>query len=408
MKLKTLLPFSAAALLALATVTISAQAPTGKIHGHVTDPTGVPKAEGTVGLSLDQGHTFKYTFPVNASGDYSGDNIAPNTYAVTLRMPDTAPGQLVDMIDNVKIVAGQDTLQDIDLSRKEYLDKMTPEQRKQVEEFKKKNADVMKTNQMVKQLNADLAVAGQDVKDGDSAHAAAIAALGATASKTDIAAKETEIKTAKYGEAETLMKKDTGLKPDGAVLWVYLGNAETGLGKYDDAEAAYKKALETNAASKGKPAPDLDGAANSGLGTVYAHQKKVAEAVAAYDAAAKAMPTQSSFYYSNFTKLLYSLNSTGVLSDPDAQAAAADKAIAATPANNTPAYALLFYLKAQALTQKASFDAKTQKITLPPGTAEAYQKYLEIDPNGTFANDAKEVLASAGQKVDSKYKAPKK
>jgi hypothetical protein len=37
--------------------------PTGKIHGHVTDPTGVPKGPGTIGLSTDLGHTFKYTFP---------------------------------------------------------------------------------------------------------------------------------------------------------------------------------------------------------------------------------------------------------------------------------------------------------------------------------------------------------
>ena len=36
----------------------------GKIHGHVTSPTGNAYAIGTVSLSNDGGHTLKYTFPV--------------------------------------------------------------------------------------------------------------------------------------------------------------------------------------------------------------------------------------------------------------------------------------------------------------------------------------------------------
>jgi len=45
---------------------------------------------------------------------------------------------------------------------------------------------------------------------------------------------------------------------------------------------------------------------------------------------------------------------------------------------------------------------------LPPGCAEAYEKYLELDPTGTFAGESKEVLAAAGQKIPSSYKAGKK
>jgi hypothetical protein len=47
-------------------------------------------------------------------------------------------------------------------------------------------------------------------------------------------------------------------------------------------------------------------------------------------------------------------------------------------------------------------------IVLPPGCAEAYQKYLELDPTGQFAGDVKGILAQAGQKIVSTYKAPKK
>jgi hypothetical protein len=40
-----------------------------------------------------------------------------------------------------------------------------------------------------------------------------------------------------------------------------------------------------------------------------------------------------------------------------------------------------------------------------PGTAEAYQKYLELAPSGRFAADAKaalDALASMGQGIDTK------
>jgi len=45
---------------------------------------------------------------------------------------------------------------------------------------------------------------------------------------------------------------------------------------------------------------------------------------------------------------------------------------------------------------KATSDPKTGEVILPPGCAEAYQKYLQLEPNGQFSADAKGVLAAAG------------
>ena len=39
--------------------------------------------------------------------------------------------------------------------------------------------------------------------------------------------------------------------------------------------------------------------------------------------------------------------------------------------------------------------------------AEAFQKYLEIDPNGPMAQTAKDMLASIGAKVETNYGKPK-
>jgi tetratricopeptide (TPR) repeat protein len=382
-------------LLAFALTPALAQAPTGKIHGHVTNPTGAATNNGSVSLSTDGGHTSKFTFPVDANGDYKGE-APPGTYTVVYRMPDTPPDKMIDSIDNVKVVNGQDVQQDVDMSRKEYIDKLTPDQKRQLDELKKHNSEAMKANEVIKNLNNDLKTVIQDFHDADTAADDAKKALGASAAKADIDAKVAEIKTAKYTEVETMMQKDTAAKPDASVLWAELGQAQIGLKQYDQAETSYKKALEVDLAAK-KPNIAVQGSANSGLGEVYARAGKIPEATAAYDAAAKINPTGAGNYLKN-EAVIYS--QTG---NADAQVAAADEAIKADPTQALP-----YYLKGAGLIQKASVDPKTNMIVLPAGCAEAYQKYLELAPDGPYSADVKAILQSAGQKIASTYKAPKK
>jgi hypothetical protein len=358
------LPLAATVLLS-ASIASVAQAPTGKIHGRIIDPTGMPKGGGTAGLSTDGGHTLKYSFPVSASGDFTGDNIAPGTYTLVYRTPDMAEGKIADAINEVKIAAGDDLHQDDDMSRQAYIDKLTPDQKKEMEEFKKKNAEVMKNNAVVKNLNADLNQARSDTHDK------------------------------KYQDAETLMLKDTGLKPDSDLLWYELGDAQLGLKKWDDATNSFKKASDLSTASK-KPSPELIGGAHAGIAEADARNNKPDDAAAEYELAAKANPAKTGFYYSNAAVIF---SQTG---NADAQGAAADKAIAADPKNPLP-----YYLKGQALIGKATVDAKTQQIVLPPGCAEAYEKYLDLAPDGQFANDVKGILAQSNTKIETKYKAKK-
>jgi len=368
--------------------------PTGKIHGHVTGPEGASKTSGTVSLSNDGGHSNKFTFPVTPNGDYEGE-ANPGTYTVVYRQADTPPDKFVDSIDNIKIVVGEDVLQDIDMSRKAYIDKLPADQQKQLAEIRKHNSEAMQANEVIKHLNADLKQALQDFTDVNNAHDAAVQALGATAAKADVDAKEAEIKTAKYTEIETLMLKDTAAKPDASVLWAQLGQAQLGLKKYDDAETTYKKVLDVEAASK-KPNPQAQGAADAGLGEIYARTGKVPEATAAYDAAAKANPPQAGVYLKNEAVIFYQEH------NPDAQAAAADKAIQADPTS-----AIAYYLKGNGLIANTTVDPKTQKMIPPPGCLEAYQKYLDLAPTGLYASEVKAILASFAQKVDTTYKAPK-
>ena len=167
------------------------------------------------------------------------------------------------------------------------------------------------------------------------------------------------------------------------------------LKKWDDATTDYKKVVELASASK-KPSPDLIAGAHAGLGEVLARSNKADDAAAEYDLAVKTSPTKATMFYTNETVVFSQVGNS------DAQVAAADKAIAADPTKPIP-----YYLKGQALISKATVDSKTGTYVLPPGCAEAYEKYLDLAPTGQFAEDVKGILAQSQTKVESKYKAKK-
>ena len=376
-----------------------------KVHGHVTNPTGAPQSGGTItylevtrasqGPGLPPQTAERGSFTIDAQGNYAGE-VPPGTYVIVYRGPGMEKDKEADRVENIKVVAGADNAADDDMSRADYIAKLPEEQKKQLEELRKKNSEALKANEVIKNLNADLKIVAQDLKDADGAHAAVVQQLGASATKADIEAKTTEVKTAKYTDIETLMTKDTEMRPTEGVLWAYLGQSQAGLKKYDEAEAAYKKAIAADAAAK-KPNPAVSGMANSGLGEIYARTGKVAEANAAYEAAAKANPPSAGVYLRNQAVIFFQ---TG---NGDAQVAAANVAIA-----NDPNDALLYYLKGQGLVSKATIDPKTQRIVLPEDCTAAYEKYLELAPTGPYAAEVQGILQQAGQKVSSSYKAAKK
>jgi tetratricopeptide (TPR) repeat protein len=273
------------------------------------------------------------------------------------------------------------------MTRKEFIDKMTPEQKQQLEEFKKKNADAQKANAKIANLNGLLKQARDDNKAGN------------------------------YDDAAKAMTDATTAAPNEAILWITLGDAQLGqaekaikaakaagqsttdpalLQKYTDAAGSYKKAIDLNAASK-KPSPEIAASAYNQIGQCLSHSGDIKGASDAYDSAAKTDPTKAGTYLLNEAVILYN---AGKIDDA---AVAADKAIAADP-NKADAY----YIKGQSLIQKVTVDPKTQKVTAPPGCVDAYQHYLALVPEGGHSAEVKEILTGIGEKVESNYKASKK
>jgi len=371
----------------------AAQDPTGSAHGHVQNAAGVTETHGDVKFTTDsnpnENTKFKYDLTVGPDGTYKSDSngIIAGSYTVVF-MQD---GKLVDELNHVKIDIGQDATVDFDMTRPDFLSKMTPQQKKELADYKAKVSAASAENAKINNLNGNLQQSRTLMK---ASHA------NCTAPKSD--AEVCPATSASYDQAATLMLAAVTDKPDQPILWFTLGDAQTGQKKYDDAATSYNKAITLNDASK-KPNPELDGAADNNLGQSQAKAGKTADAVASFDAAVKAQPTQAGLYYFNEAAVFFNKAQTG--GDPGAftaAATAADKAIAADPTQPLP-----YYIKATALIQNATVDAKTNKIVAPPGCAEAYQKYLELAPDGQYADDATSILASMGQVVHNSYKAKK-
>ena len=357
----------AAALALLPPAALLAQAPqSGSLHGHVQNAAGLPQS-GEIKLSTDRSgddksRKYQYTFPVSPSGDFTGSGIAPGKYVMFFQVK----GATVDYLDNVEIKAGQDTAQNDDMTREEFMKAMTPEQRKQLEDFKKQNSEAVAANKTVGNLNSLLTQARDNQKAG------------------------------KYDDAVTEMQQATTMKPDEAILWLEYGNAQLGAKKYDDSLTSFQKAIDLNAASK-KPNPSIASTAYNNIGQADVKLNKAPDALAAYDKAAQAEPSKAATYFYNESVTLYNSG------NHTESAAAADKAIAA---DSTKADA--YYIKGQSLIDKATLDPKTQKMSAPAGCLEAYLKYLELAPQGSHAADVQGIVSAFDQKQVESFRNNKK
>jgi tetratricopeptide (TPR) repeat protein len=216
----------------------------------------------------------------------------------------------------------------------------------------------------------------------------------------------TLLQAGNYDQAIALLKQASQQGATHDLIWARLGDAELQAGSkatdknaakqyYADAATAYKKAVEL------KP---TEGAYHNNLGQAYAKSGQPTEALQEYTTAAQQDPTHASTYYFNLGAILtnqatYETNPDTKKKDLEDANASFDKAIQAKPD-----YAEAWYQKATNLLASATVDTKTGKMNVPPGTAEAYQKYLELAPTGPHATEAKALLDSLGESVKTTFK----
>jgi tetratricopeptide (TPR) repeat protein len=397
----------------------------GWISGLVTGPTGATQNGGTISLSTDGGVTLRYNFTVSPKGDYTG-RVPLGEYTLVYRAPGTPEGKVTDFIHSVVILAGKGTVQDVDMTRQEFLDRLSPEQQDALRQMKASNDKAAATNKVIASLNADLQTVNRDFADAANARATAIQTLGSTASAADVDSMAGDIRVSKYTDIESLLSKAAAEMPNEADLWIDLGRAQLGLKNYLDAETSFKKALDLispagntgpQAANTSPPAenaapqdgslgaqladnidpqstnpdphasnfaPQLVAAADAGLGEVYARTRMVDEANASTAAAVKADPAHAATYLRNLAVIFFQEKNIS------AQIDAADDAIKADPQD-----AVLYFIKAQGLAVDAPIDPNTNKIKLSPECVVAFREYLGLAPTGQYAAQVTSILHNA-------------
>ena len=152
-----------------------------------------------------------------------------------------------------------------------------------------------------------------------------------------------------------------------------LGEAYELTGKFADAASTYQQAVAS------KPDP----ASYNNLGNSLARTGKVDDALAAYQKAIELDPTNTAVYWRNFAVGLYNSGRIKESLDPLKKATEAD-----------PKNAQAWYLLGAALVNTMEFKTEGDKVTpvMQPGTIEAYQKAMDLDPGGPYAAQAKDGL----------------
>jgi tetratricopeptide (TPR) repeat protein len=383
--MKKLRLFNLLAAVAILPMTMFAQG-TASVHGHVQNAAGMALATGQVKFTTDKAvepkdRKYKNTFDIDANGDYKGTGVAPGDYLAVVVQGDKS----IDYVE-VTFKAGDDKVVDFDMTRKEYIDKMSPEDRKALEDYKKHAGETINTNKVIANLNAAMKGVSADLASANPNY-------------------DQDVKT---------MQQATTQKADESVLWMNLAQAQNAkadhdakaagktwtsdpaiVQEYNDAVVSYKKGIEVNTASK-KPNPGDAGIAWNAIGNTEAKVGKLEDAQAAYDSAVKIAPASAGMVYGNEAAVLFNAG------HGDEAAAAADKAIAADPTKPMP-----YYIKGQSLIAKATVD-KNGKYVTPPGCIDAYQKFLELAPDSPLVPEVKAILTGMGETITTKYKAPKK
>lgn len=203
--------------------------------------------------------------------------------------------------------------------------------------------------------------------------------------------------------AEAPLQQLTTAEPNNYQFQKGLGDAQYNMGKYDAAVESYKKGVEV--AENMKPDPKnpasdpikVKTALSEMLtqeGNAYLKLNKSTDATDAFKKAAAASPSGPAA----FNLCVVNYNS----GNAQEGIPACNQAIAADPNNAMP-----YFLKGSLMMQQSK-QGKDGKLEAPDGTAEALNKYLELDPDGPHANDAKQMLQFIGAKIETTYKAGKK
>ena len=330
----------------------------GKISGTVMDFEGKPIADLSVKIKSDQGVVQETK--TDSAGRFLFANLRSGKYTVSAQ-----PAQIQVPYEVVTEVHGSTETPPIDINFKQILEKQNPEAAAQY----KKNQEVQqKFKGMKVHFDAGLALLEQE-------KAAKAEVAKAPADQKDAAkAKVADLSNQAVAEFQEAQKAAAEKDPNVHLFWARIGEAYDVAGRNDEAISAYQQAITAK--------PDNAGYYNN-MGNLLARVGKIDDAKAAYTKSAELDPANAALAWRNFGISLYQVGRMQEAVEPLQKATQLD-----------PKSAQGWYLLGACLVASADYKQVGDKmeVTLKPGTVEAYQKAVELDPNGTYGQQAKQGL----------------
>ena len=299
--------------------------------------------------SKDQDRTLK--IKTNEKGEFVHLGIPPGTYDVELWSPEGA--KLFGM-GNVRLTAGKRQL-DFDLAQERKIQEGNPEylaavkkqqeaQAKSTEEFSSLKEHFEAGNLYLQQKNYDQAI--------------------------------THFKAA----LEMAQLRNV------PVIVARIADTYAAAGKYEDAEKSYKQAIELR--------PET-ASVHSNFALALAKMGRVDEARAEFEKASELNPETAAVNYFNLGAILYNQGT-----QMEEAEAAFKKCL-----ELNPEHADAHFLTAQAMMGKLTLDPETGATVPPEGLIEALQTYLELEPEGKYAGNAKMLIQTMAGTIETNFKA---
>ncbi len=344
-------------LLLVSLVLLVAAAPlaaqTGALEGTVRDDAGKPIAGAQI-VIVRQDMRGRWETKTDKKGNYVYMGL-PAGRQPRYRLEVYREGELIYQMTDIQVEMDAYRRVDIDLAqiRKKQQEEMTEEQKRELEEFKKRQE---KQKALEDQFGQGVELLNQG----------------------------------QFAEAATMLEAAAATDPTQFAVWIRLGDAYKGLNNVDKAIEAYEKAIALK--------PDEPGIHNN-VGTLYARRGRVADAQQAFEKAASLDPPKAGMYYFNLGATLVN---AGRMKEA---VAPLQKAIELEPNRAAAHYWLGVCLYAGA---ESKIEGGQVKTVLLPGTVEAFEKYLELEPNGQYAADAKANLEAIAVQVPAAISTKKK
>jgi tetratricopeptide (TPR) repeat protein len=336
----------------------------GSIAGKILDVTGKPWAGLGIQIVSDQG--MKQETKTDSQGKYQFRNLRSGIYTINVLVPN----QPQPYSGQIQVSSGSTA--NADFNFQQIVEKLKS-QNKEYAEAEQKQAEAKQKFQNMKQhFDAGVADLNQaDQVKGELSKASADQKGALKQQITDLSTKAvTEFEAAKAAAPE----KD----PNMHLILARLADAYEAAGRTDDAIAAYKQAIEL------KPIA----AYYNNLGGILGRAGKIDEATQAFQKSAELDPANAAQAWRNFGITLYNAGRLQEAVAPLQKATELD-----------PKSAQAWYLLGAALvgTMQTKKVGDKLEFVITPGTVEAYQKALELDPNGPYGAQAKEGLAALKQ-----------